>query len=292
LTQLSPFQLKDELIRYAKDQSKSKAATHAFLNAGRGNPNWIAATPREAFFLLGQFALSEARTTRDEGSLAGMPPAAGVAERLRTFLGAAPASAAVDLLQRSLDYASSELGLDADSFAHELVDGIIGDNYPEPDRMLVHAEQVVHRYLVKTMCGERPPAGKFDLSRSKAARRRCATQPHGGDGPERLHVSAGDQFRPGGVSGRDHRSDLAAPDRISGDQPAAGARRLVGGAARAQADPALLMGAVAGARQNTTSMRAAQKESRSAVPGIGYPVPLAIATIALSIVGYFFALFV
>ncbi len=56
-------------------------------------------------------------------------------------------------------------------------------------------------------------------------------------------------------------------------------------------NPALLMGAVAGARQNTTSMRAAQKESRSAVPGIGYPVPLAIATISLSVVGYFFALF-
>jgi putative transport protein len=57
-------------------------------------------------------------------------------------------------------------------------------------------------------------------------------------------------------------------------------------------NPALLMGAVAGARQNTTSMRAAQKESQSAVPGIGYPVPLAIATITLSIVGYFLALFV
>lgn len=56
-------------------------------------------------------------------------------------------------------------------------------------------------------------------------------------------------------------------------------------------NPSLLMGAVAGARQNTTSMRAAQKESRSAVPGIGYPVPLAIATIVLSIMGYFFALF-
>ena len=38
-------------------------------------------------------------------------------------------------------------------------------------------------------------------------------------------------------------------------------------------------------------MRAAQKEARSAVPGIGYPVPLAIATITLSVVGYFFALF-
>jgi len=57
-------------------------------------------------------------------------------------------------------------------------------------------------------------------------------------------------------------------------------------------NPALLMGAVAGARQNTTSMRAAQKLSRSAVPGIGYPVPLTITTIALSVVGYFFALFV
>jgi putative transport protein len=59
-----------------------------------------------------------------------------------------------------------------------------------------------------------------------------------------------------------------------------------------QLNPALLMGAIAGARQNTTSMRAAQKESKSAVPGIGYPVPLAITTIALSVAGYFFALFV
>jgi hypothetical protein len=34
------------------------------------------------------------------------------------------------------------------------------------------------------------------------------------------------------------------------------------------------------------------KLNPAAVPGIGYPVPLAIATIVLSIVGYFFALFV
>jgi putative transport protein len=57
-------------------------------------------------------------------------------------------------------------------------------------------------------------------------------------------------------------------------------------------NPALLMGAVAGARQNTSSLRAAQKETDSAVPGIGYPVPLAITTVALSIVAYFFAIFV
>src|SRR5262245_37523842 len=115
LQQLSPFQLKDELIRYARDQSHSKAATHKFLNAGRGNPNWIATTPREAFFLLGQFALSESRRTRDERSLAGMPPSAGVADRLRAFL-ASSAGDGADLLKRGLDYGVATLGFDADAF--------------------------------------------------------------------------------------------------------------------------------------------------------------------------------
>ena len=163
LAQLSPFQLKDELIRYARDQSRSKAATHKFLNAGRGNPNWIATTPREAFFLLGQFAMDEARRTRDEGSLAGMPSSPGCASRLRAFLDASEQSPAGELLRSSLDYAVSRLGLDAEAFAHELVDGIVGDNYPEPDRMLVHTEHVVRRYLAKTMCNGRPPDGEFDL---------------------------------------------------------------------------------------------------------------------------------
>jgi putative transport protein len=54
---------------------------------------------------------------------------------------------------------------------------------------------------------------------------------------------------------------------------------------------ALLMGAGAGARQNTSSMQAAVDLSQSAVPGIGYPVPLAITTLALSIVAYLLALF-
>ncbi|MFC4314088.1 aspartate:alanine exchanger family transporter [Steroidobacter flavus] len=57
-------------------------------------------------------------------------------------------------------------------------------------------------------------------------------------------------------------------------------------------NPALLMGAIAGARQNTSSMQSAQEQSHSAVPGIGYPVPLAITTVALSVVAYLFALFV
>ena len=44
LDTISPFELKDELTRIAKDPK----STQTFLNAGRGNPNWIATTPREA----------------------------------------------------------------------------------------------------------------------------------------------------------------------------------------------------------------------------------------------------
>src|SRR5262245_3446168 len=163
LDALSPFQLKDELIQYAKAQTAGHAATHKFLNAGRGNPNWVATTPREAFFLLGQFALAESRRVWDERDLGGMPERSGIAGRFRAFLTSSGTSPGAELLRRGLDYGTSTLGFDADAFVHELADSIVGDNYPEPDRMLAHAERVVHQYLVKTMCDGRPPAGTFDL---------------------------------------------------------------------------------------------------------------------------------
>ncbi len=159
---LSPFQLKDELIRWARDFSQQKAATHQFLDAGRGNPNWVATTPREAFFTLGQFALQESKRVWNEPDLGGMPRADGIADRLRAFLAGARGEGA-ELLVRAIDYGIGPLGFEADRFVHELVDGIVGDNYPVPDRMLVHAETVVQRYLAKSMYDGRPPAGKFDL---------------------------------------------------------------------------------------------------------------------------------
>ena len=39
---LSPFEIKDELIKLAKKTSRTSQS--AFLNAGRGNPNWVATT--------------------------------------------------------------------------------------------------------------------------------------------------------------------------------------------------------------------------------------------------------
>jgi aspartate 4-decarboxylase len=161
--QLGPFQLKEELIRNARDFSLSKAATHKFLDAGRGNPNWVATTPREAFFTLGRFALSESKRVWDEPGFGGMPHAGGIAERLRRYLRRSVEGAGADLLLRALDHGVSQLGFNADRFVHELVDGIVGDTYPVPDRILVHTEQIVHRYLDKVMCDDRPPPGKFQL---------------------------------------------------------------------------------------------------------------------------------
>ncbi len=155
---LSPFEIKDELIRLAR--TSGQATAHVFLNAGRGNPNWIATRARELFFLLGQFALEEAaRVMSHPSGIGGMPGAPGIADRLRIWLGDRNQSDAAVLL---LD-ATQRFGFQPDTFVHELIDAIIGDNYPVPDRMLVHAEQVVHEYLVQAMCGMPRPAGRFDL---------------------------------------------------------------------------------------------------------------------------------
>jgi aspartate 4-decarboxylase len=162
LDELSPFQLKDELIKYAKAQSVGTSATHKFLNAGRGNPNWVATTPREAFFLLGQFGLAESKRVWDEPDLGGMPAADGIADRFRAFVASAKGRGA-EFLGAGLEYATSALGFDADAFVYELTDAVIGDNYPEPGRMLVHTERVVRRFLAKAMFRDQPPPGTFDL---------------------------------------------------------------------------------------------------------------------------------
>jgi aspartate 4-decarboxylase len=158
---LSPFELKNRLIDLAEESSRKAART--MLNAGRGNPNWVATTPRDAFFVLGTFAVQESKSVWDRPDLGGMPQKDGVAKRFEQYAAANPNVPGVDFLQRAVRYATETLAFDADAFVYELVDGIIGDQYPSPDRMLVHAEKIVHEYLLAEMSAGRRPAGKFDL---------------------------------------------------------------------------------------------------------------------------------
>jgi aspartate 4-decarboxylase len=159
---LSPFEIKNDLARVAT--KTAKASQIAYLNAGRGNPNWLATEPRSAFFLLGQFAITESqRTMHLPGGLGGMAKPHGIAERLGTWLEAHDNMPGAALLRDLIPWAVKTFGFDPDAFVHELVDSILGDNYPVPDRMLVHNEKIVREYLQWAMCGEPRPAGTFDL---------------------------------------------------------------------------------------------------------------------------------
>ena len=159
---LSPFEIKNELIGLAKKTSQTTQA--AFLNAGRGNPNWVAVTPREGFFLLGQFANTECTRVMDVSpGIGGMPQAKGIAARLDAWLASHKDMPGAEFLSAMVKFAIKKFSFDPDAFVHELVDSIIGDNYPVPDRMLVHNERVVHEYLMWAMCGEPRPKGKFDI---------------------------------------------------------------------------------------------------------------------------------
>ncbi|MEU8758749.1 bifunctional aspartate transaminase/aspartate 4-decarboxylase [Streptomyces sp. NPDC048659] len=161
LSKLSPFELKGELIALAARSGDENS--RSMLNAGRGNPNWIATGPREAFFALGAFAIEESRRVWTADNLGGMPARSGVAERFRTFVQRNPGMAGIGLLERCVSYAVSALGFDADAWVHELVDGLIGDNYPVPDRILTHCQEVVRSYVAAEMYGSESPEGSFDV---------------------------------------------------------------------------------------------------------------------------------
>ena len=95
--------------------------------------------------------------------IGGMPQANGIAARLDAWLAKHTDMPGAAFLSAMVQFAIKTFGFDPDAFVHELVDSIIGDNYPVPDRMLVHNERIVHEYLMWAMCGKPRPAGKFDL---------------------------------------------------------------------------------------------------------------------------------
>jgi aspartate 4-decarboxylase len=155
---LSPFELKNKLIKIAKTHHE-----RVMLNAGRGNPNWVATTPRSGFFELGIFAVQESLRVVDRPSVGGAPQKQGIARRFELFLEKKKGVSGIEFLQNAYAYVCDELKIDPDEFIIEMVDAILGDHYPEPDRMLTNCERIVHKYIEQEMCAGNPPAGKFDL---------------------------------------------------------------------------------------------------------------------------------
>lgn len=158
---LSPFELKNELISMARSTEKKGVAT--FLNAGRGNPNWTASTPREAFFTLGLFAVEETKRDVDKHDLAGMPYVKDIDKHFDEFVANNRHLPGIDLLCQVIDYGVNLHGFKRESWIYELVDAIIGDHYPMPDRMLHLIEKVVCDYLMQEMGGSTTSEVTHDL---------------------------------------------------------------------------------------------------------------------------------
>src|SRR5947209_7333549 len=130
---LGPFEIKDFVQKVASKTALDNSLS--YLNAGRGNPNWVATEPREAFFLLGQFAITECKRVLDlPPGVSGMPAAAGIADRLEAWLKKHDDMPGASVLQAMLPWAVKKFSFDPDKFVHELVDSIIGDHYRSEER--------------------------------------------------------------------------------------------------------------------------------------------------------------
>ena len=153
LSTMSPFEIKGTLIDMA--EKDSRRSTNTFLNAGRGNPNWILTYPRRAFFLLGEFAMEEAeRNPYDaQWGIVESPAQYGCADRFKAFLEKHKDEIGAKVLNHFYTYVTEELKANPDEFVFELVDGITGDHYPTPPRILKYTEIITRNYLRWAMGG-------------------------------------------------------------------------------------------------------------------------------------------
>ena len=157
---LSPFELKDKLIEIA-----SSSADRMMLNAGRGNPNFLATHPRRGFLRLGDFAVEESERSYSylDSGFGGLPEQDGMLLRFEDFLHRHEDKDGTTFLKACLSYAKDQLGIHRHDLIHEMVQGFLGCVYPVPPRMLANAEKIVGAYLSKEMFGNEPPAGPFSV---------------------------------------------------------------------------------------------------------------------------------
>jgi len=154
---LSPFELKNKLISMA-----SSSAERMMLNAGRGNPNWLAVEPREAFFQLGLFAMDESARNLLRPGFGSPAQTRGIEKRFKAFVKKHAKKPGVSFLKKAIIYADKKLKIKPADFLKQIVDAILGDHYPTPDRILSFNEKAVHPYLIENILNDRK-CGKFDL---------------------------------------------------------------------------------------------------------------------------------
>ncbi|UQZ87698.1 aspartate 4-decarboxylase [Deltaproteobacteria bacterium Smac51] len=151
LASLSPFELKNFLIEAA-----SSHGGQYLLNAGRGNPNFLATEPRHGYYQFGLFAMSEAERSfsyMPEG-VGGFPEREGIEARFDIFVSERKGTPGIKFIESCVSYVRDQLGLSAADFIYEMSEALLGCMYPTPDRMLKLSEKIVAEYIRKEMVND------------------------------------------------------------------------------------------------------------------------------------------
>jgi len=148
LEKLGAFEISFDMLKLSEKNEKHLK----FLNAGRGNPNWINSLGRLAFARLMEFGVAESKRTLDKGDLAGYVDSKEIVERYNAFLNHGDE---VDVfLKKIVEYSADHLGLDKVALITELTNGIIGNNYPVPSRCLENTEHIINAFLQSILYGK------------------------------------------------------------------------------------------------------------------------------------------
>jgi aspartate 4-decarboxylase len=172
LDEESPFEIKNLLIQKAKEaHAKAMKAGKIlpYINAGRGNPNFLNTTARQAFAQLMLFAASVAGTGVSTPNLGFRAGKKGMAKKLADYMEKHGIGPGADFLKQAMRFAEDKLAMDADEVAFELVDAVQGDFYPDPPRILPVTEKIVNQYLGKVLYNAKPPKGSFKLFATEGA---------------------------------------------------------------------------------------------------------------------------
>ena len=149
-SRLSPFEFKDRLLDVARSH-----ADRIMLNAGRGNPNFLAVAPRRAFLQLGEFALQEAERSYSylSSGYGGLPESHGMMQRFEIWMHNHEDTEGMRFIQASLALVKDQLGLDPKVFLCEMVSASLGCQYPAPVSLLAQFEPVLSAYVRQELFG-------------------------------------------------------------------------------------------------------------------------------------------
>lgn len=141
--------------------TKAQHNAAGFLDAGRGNPNWINTKARLAFARMIEFGVLESQRTLNQNEMAGWIEADHIEARFNHFLDLSKESDV--FLAQSLNYAKSTFNLNGDAILEEWTNAVIGNHYPAPSRALPTVEAILNAFLQSILYPKCDLAPQTDL---------------------------------------------------------------------------------------------------------------------------------